>query len=214
MRPLSYMRSVVDRNVVMRRIPVMVSSKFWEMVRQDTFVDILNTSFIPNRRQKVLPRYNLSQRSLPPSARDRWLKWKARKKVVNEATIDRKKATKIFARAKVIYNLEHKGSCKSLHSKEFCSLQTEGLINTIIFANLFLVFILATYYIRNPGRSEIFWVDDSTQRLAKAKCILRVRKSRQQFAKETILCAMAPNTCVSTGWNLPYVGHPAPRVSR
>jgi len=60
---------------------------------------------------------------------------------------------------------------------------------------------LATYYIRNPGCSEIFWVDDSTQQVVKAKCILQVRISLQQFAKETILCAMAPNTCGSTGWN-------------
>jgi hypothetical protein len=146
------MRCVVDRNVVMRHISVMVSSKFWEKVRQDIFADLLNTSFIPNRRQKVLSRYNLSQRSLPPSARgkiyspifstpvlsrtdgkrsyqgiiwarevcrqvrDRWLKWKAGKKVVKEATIDRKKATKIFTCAKVIYNLGHNGSCKCLHT--------------------------------------------------------------------------------------------------
>lgn len=102
---------------------------------------------------------------------------------MNEATIERKKATKIFTCAKIIYNLGHKGSCKSLNSKELCSLQTERLISTTVFISLFLVFVLATYYMRNPGCSEIFWVDDSTQRLVQAKYILQVRKSRQQFAK-------------------------------
>jgi len=70
---------------------------------------------------------------------------------VNEATIDLKKAIKIFTCAKVIYKLGHKCSCKSLHSKKLCSLQAERLISITVFASLFLVFVLATYYMRNPG---------------------------------------------------------------
>jgi hypothetical protein len=95
---------------------------------------------------------------------------KGGKKVVNEATIERKKATKIFTCAKVIYDMGHKDSCKSLNRKEPCSLQKERLISTAIFTSLFLVFVLATYYMRNPSCSEIFWVDDSKQRLVHAKC--------------------------------------------
>jgi hypothetical protein len=49
---------------------------------------------------------------------------------------------------------------------------------------LFRFFILATYYMRNPSCSEIFWVDDNTRRVVKTKFIVQVRKSRQQFAKE------------------------------
>ena len=135
---------------------------------------------------------------------------------MNEAIIDRKKATKIFTCAKVICNLGHKGSCKNLHSNELCSLQTERFIHvsTTISTTLFLVFVLADYYMRNPCCFVIFWIDDSTQRVVKAKCILQVRKSRQQFAKEKILCAMAPNTSGSTGWNMLYVSHLTPRGFR